>query len=306
MPATHYHVRHETAYEYTVPITLSRHIAHLEPRMTRWQRIVRHDLEVVPVPGQVIPGVDPFGNPVARISIATPHERLAVVGDTEVAVAPRPWAAANFADYWDWLRTVEGLRYRGGLPVSVTRFRFESPHVRVKRELAALATPSLDTEANLAAACLDLTRRIHSEFAYEPTSTEIGTSVLEVLHTKKGVCQDFAHLMISALRSNGLAARYVSGYLLTEAAPGSERLVGVDASHAWVAVYCPNDVSGGDWIEFDPTNGCLADTRYITLGWGRDFSDVSPLRGVILGGGEHDMSVAVTVSPVDPNGSLRD
>ena len=298
-----YHVRHETAYDYTVPVTLSRHVAHLEPRMTAWQRIARHHLDVVPVPGQLAPGIDPFGNPIARISIATPHQRLAVIGDAEVLVSPRPWADSQFADCWDWQRTVEGLRYRGRLPQSATRFRFESPHVRVKRELAALATPFLMVDANLAAASLSLTRHIHAEFAYEPSSTEIETSVLDVLRQRRGVCQDFAHLMVAALRSHGLAARYVSGYLLTEAAPGSERLVGVDASHAWVAVYCPSGERSGDWVEFDPTNGCLADTRYITLGWGRDFSDVSPLRGVILGGGEHDLSVAVTVTAIDSAGA---
>lgn len=298
IPAARYHVRHETAYDYTAPVTLSSHIAHLEARTSAWQSVVRHRLEIVPVPEQVAPGVDPFGNPIARISIATPHRRLAVVGETEVAVAARPWSATNFGEYWDWQRTVAGLSYRGGLPLPATRFRFESPHVRIKQELAALADPFLRAEDNLAAASLALTRHIHAAFTYEPSSTEIGTSVVDVLRERRGVCQDFAHLMIAALRSHGLAARYVSGYLLTEVAPGSARLVGVDASHAWVAVYCPSGGGSGDWLEFDPTNGGLADRRYITLGWGRDFSDVSPLRGVILGGGEHDLSVAVTVTPI--------
>lgn len=292
-----YRVHHETIYDYSQPVTLSRHIAHLEPRSTPWQSVSGYGLQIKPRPGQVGVSIDGFGNPISRIAINASHQRLAVVAQSQVQVGARPWANADFKAYWDWRRTAEGLRYRGGLPLAATRFRFESPHIRVKQELAKVVDPLLADGANVATVCLALTEHIFNDYEYAPASTEIGTSVLEVLRTRRGVCQDFAHLMIAVLRSNGLAARYVSGYLLTEAAPGEERLVGVDASHAWVAVYCPRTDGEGDWIEFDPTNGCLADQRYITLGWGRDFSDVSPLRGVILGGGEHQLAVAVTVTP---------
>jgi transglutaminase-like putative cysteine protease len=299
-----YRIHHETVYEYSLPVTLSRHVAHLEPRATPWQTVRSHLLQIAPQAAALAHGLDGFGNPIARIAINAAHQRLVVAAETQVSVRPRPWVAADPASHWDWQRTVVGLRYRGSLPLGPTRFRFESPHIRVKQELGEFIAPLVSEGADVATVCLALTRYIFGEFDYAPASTGIGTSVLEVLHTRRGVCQDFAHLMIAVLRSNGLAARYVSGYLLTEVAPGAKRLVGVDASHAWVAVYCPRSESEGDWIEFDPTNGCLADERYVTLGWGRDFSDVSPLRGVILGGGEHRLAVAVTVSPEGEGGDV--
>ena len=300
-----YTVRHETHYAYAASVTLARHILHLTPRACAWQAVDAHALHVVPQPDTQRDDHDPFGNPITRLSIARPHREFAVVAESAVSVAARPpvvVVAAAWADAPAWQDTVDGLGYRGGLPLAATQYRFESPHVRIKSDLAALARPFMSPHASLFALCSALNAYIHASFTYDPDSTEVGTSVLEVLRTRRGVCQDFAHLMIAVLRSVGLAARYVSGYLLTEPPPGSPRLVGADASHAWVAVYFPEVGGEGAWIEFDPTNGCLADHRYITLGWGRDFGDVSPLRGVILGGGEHTLSVAVTVAPADEAG----
>ena len=158
------------------------------------------------------------------------------------------------------------------------------------------AAPSLARGRDWLAAVSELMHRIHDEFEFEPGATTVSTSVDEVLHQKSGVCQDFAHLMLACLRGHGLAARYVSGYLLTEPPPGQPRLMGVDASHAWVSAWSPQY----GWVEFDPTNDQLADQRYITLAWGADFADVVPLRGVILGGGAQAMDVAVSVLPVEP------
>jgi transglutaminase-like putative cysteine protease len=136
--------------------------------------------------------------------------------------------------------------------------------------------------------------RIHREFAFDPKATTVSTPVMEVFERRRGVCQDFAHLMLSCLRSIGLAARYVSGYLLTRPPPGNKRLVGADASHAWVSVYCP----GHGWVDVDPTNGIFPSLEHVTLGWGRDYDDVTPLRGVLLGGGDHELDIEVTVAPV--------
>jgi transglutaminase-like putative cysteine protease len=176
---------------------------------------------------------------------------------------------------------------------------FESPYVRVKREFATYARPCFTPRRPLLDAVQALMNRIHSEFEFDPEATTVSTPVLKVLEDKRGVCQDFAHLMLSCLRSLGLGARYVSGYLLTQPPPGKPRMIGADASHAWVSVFCL-DADGGRWVDFDPTNNLIPDTEHITLAWGRDFGDVSPLRGVILGGGdEPELDVAVTVMPWD-------
>jgi transglutaminase-like putative cysteine protease len=192
----------------------------------------------------------------------------------------------------------DALAY-GSRPVllDASRFQFESPYVRVKHEFASYARPSFTPGRPVLDAVQALMRRIYDEFDFDPEATTVATPVLKVLAEKRGVCQDFAHLMLSCLRSQGLAARYVSGYLLTQPPPGQPRMVGADASHAWVSVFCP-ELDGGRWVDFDPTNNLLPDTQHITLAWGRDFADVSPLRGVILGGDAHELDVAVTVTPV--------
>lgn len=293
-----YHVVHTTDYDYEAPVQTARHLLHLAPRACAWQHVEAHTLRIRPTPTSQADGDDAFGNPVHRIELAVPHEHLHVTSEVTLRVEPRPWHDAPTPEAsWESIR--EALRYHAE-PLSdatsdAQRMRFESPGVRVKRELEEYATPSFAAQRPLLDATHDLMQRIHSEFRYDPEATEVGTSVLEVLQNKHGVCQDFAHLMIGCLRSQGLAARYVSGYLRTDPPAGQPRLVGADASHAWVAVFFP-DVG---WIEFDPTNDCLADESHIVLGWGRDFGDVSPIRGVIQGGGEHTLEVGVTVTPLD-------
>jgi len=293
-----YRIQHSTEYRYTAQVQAARHLLHLAPRVCPWQNVESATLQITPAIETRVDGIDTFGNPVSRIEFSTPHNAFRVDSTTVVSLAARPWANASGPDpAWGAVR--ESLAYHAG-PVDedlrqALTMRFESPSVRVKHELELYAAPSFPAGRPVIAATRDLMARIHREFTYDPAATEVGTSVLEVLEQKRGVCQDFAHLMIGCLRGMGLAARYVSGYLRTDPPAGQPRLVGADASHAWVAVFVP-DLG---WVEFDPTNDCLADQRHIVLAWGRDFSDVSPIRGVIQGGGEHTLKVAVTVMPLD-------
>lgn len=292
--AIRYRVLHETRYRYALPVMVSRHVLHLLPRECDWQLRHASALDISPTPARKIDGVDPFDNPETRIAYVAPHNELHVVSTLDISVAARPWAAAPAADPL-WTDVQTALRLEGGAPLDPRRFRFESPHVRVKHELADYARPSFTPGRSLLAATADLVTRIHQDFRYDPDATTVGTSVLDVLARRRGVCQDFAHLAIGCLRSLDLSARYVSGYLCTEPPPGQPRLTGADATHAWFSIWCP----GTGWVEFDPTNNCLADQRYVVVAWGRDFGDVSPLRGVIQGGAEHSLTVAVTVTPQD-------
>jgi transglutaminase-like putative cysteine protease len=296
-----YHVQHRTQYHYAASVQTARHLLHLAPRACPWQTVESSVLRVDPVPATRAEAFDAFGNRVVRIEYSAAHRSLVLDSEMTIHVGPRPWAAAPaFASdqgpAWETVR--EDLAYHASplddAVCSALTMRFESPAVRVKRELELYAAPSFVAGRSLLAATADLMGRIHREFTFDPEATVVGTSVIEVLERKRGVCQDFAHLMIGCLRATGLSARYVSGYLRTDPPEGEERLVGADASHAWVAVWVPE--SG--WIEFDPTNNCLADERHILLAWGRDFGDVSPVRGVIQGGGEHTLEVGVTVTPL--------
>jgi transglutaminase-like putative cysteine protease len=289
-----YHIDHQTTYRYESAVSLSRQQLHLTPRDGARQNCLEHRIEIDPEPTHLHSRVDAFGNPLTQFDIESPHSRLVVRALSTVDVRSRLTPACDQR----WEDAARALAY-GAVPVQreASRFLFESPYVRVKREFAAYAAPSFAAGRPLLDATFDLMRRIHGEFEFDPEATTVATPVLKILEDKRGVCQDFAHLMLACLRSLGLAARYVSGYLLTQPPPGQPRLVGADASHAWISLYCPN-AGGGAWIDFDPTNNLLPDTQHITLAWGRDFGDVSPLRGVILGGDAHELDVAVTVTPL--------
>jgi len=300
MDIARYHVIHETRYDYESPVSLSRQLLHLTPRDCPWQRCTAHEIVIAPTPGVDRVRVDSFGNPVRQFAIETPHGSLLVRAESRVEVQSRRLDAAAFAAP-AWALAWESVRDRlayGMLPVELEAsvYLFESPYTRVKREFAAYAAPSFTPGRPLLDAVRDLMQRVFSEFSYDAEATTVATPVLTVLEQRRGVCQDFAHLMISCLRSLGLSARYASGYLLTRPPPGKPRLIGADASHAWLSVFCP-DASGGIWVDFDPTNNVLPDREHITVAWGRDFGDVSPLRGVILGGDAHQPEVAVTVTP---------
>jgi transglutaminase-like putative cysteine protease len=247
-------------------------------------------------------GRDAFGNPVTWMAFHVPHDELLIRSVMTVAVTPHLPKDLEDSLLWEQLR--DRLAYDSTDPVpadlDATRFLFESPHVRVKHELADYAADCFPPETPVLVGAQALMAKIFEEFTFDPEATTVSTPVMEVLEKKRGVCQDFAHLMIACLRAKGLAARYVSGYLLTRPPPGKPRLIGADASHAWVSVYAPGSQGEmSDWVDFDPTNNLLPNTEHITLAFGRDFSDISPLRGIILGGGGTEPDVAVTVVPLD-------
>jgi transglutaminase-like putative cysteine protease len=292
--AVHYHVRHETSYDYSGEVVHGHQLLHLMPRELDYQSCLSHEISIDPPPTYRADDVDTFGNPVTRLEFDRPHRRLQVIAQMRVHSRERTTPAACDES---WERARSRLVYTARPPstglLEANRFRFESTYVRIKQRFNDYAEECFEPGRPLLECAQALTEKLFTEMTYSPGATTINTPLLEVLSTMRGVCQDYAHLMIACLRARGFAARYVSGYLRTEPAPGAPVLVGVDASHAWVAVFCPS----AGWVEFDPTNGVRASTSHITLAWGRDFGDVSPLRGVIVGGGQHLLSVRVTVTP---------
>lgn len=289
------HVVHETTYHYAPAVTQALHLAHLRPRHGATQQLLAHTLQVQPEPRQCEVAQDPFGNTRTFFSLPFTHERLRVCADSLVQTHPPCPAPAGLP--WESVR--ERMRYRQGAAFeSAAEFGFASPYIPRHEDFAAYARPSFSAGRPLMEAARELTSRIHADFEYAAQATDAGTPALESLRLRRGVCQDFAHVMIGCLRSLGLAARYVSGYLLTKPPPGQPRLVGADASHAWVSVWSPGE-PGCEWFDLDPTNDRAAGEDYVTLALGRDYADISPLRGVILGGEHHEPQVAVTVEPVD-------
>jgi transglutaminase-like putative cysteine protease len=291
--AARYHIEHDTRYVYTARVSTSQHVAHLAPRALSRQHVETHTLDVEPGPAASTERDDYFGNHVHAFTILTPHRAMRAVSRSVVCVTPAdgPPAPDNTTP---WEHVAAALTYRKGAPLSAeAEFAYGSPYVALAPEVASFARLSFTPSRPVLEAAIDLMHRIHDEFTFDPSATTITTPVTRVLADRHGVCQDFAHLQISCLRSLGLAARYVSGYLLTDPPPGQPRLIGADASHAWLSVHCP----GYGWVDLDPTNACVPDVRHITIGWGRDYGDVSPLRGVILGGEQHALEVAVSVTP---------
>jgi transglutaminase-like putative cysteine protease len=294
--ALRYHILHDTAYDYDQPVGESRQLLRLTPRSLAWQRCLAHRIEVQPEPSRIDEFVDGFGNPVTSLHLEADHDQLLIRAESWIELQPRECLPVADSPAWETVR--QSLVYRAERryapdALEATVFKFESTHVRVKREFAAYAQEVFSRGRPLLDGVSALMERIHEEFTFDPEATDVSTPVTEVFAKKRGVCQDFSHFMISCLRSLGLPARYVSGYLLTRPPPGKPRLIGADATHAWVAVFCPRQ----GWVDFDPTNNLQPNLEHITVGWGRDFADVSPLRGVILGGGEHEPEISVTVVP---------
>jgi transglutaminase-like putative cysteine protease len=341
MSAVHYAVRHETLYRYRRDVVHAHQQLHLTPRNSERQHCVLHRIDITPQPAVSAEYVDAFGNWVTRVELDRPHNRLQVVAEMDVRLDALPdW---DFEQAESWERVREQLCYnaQGRDPewLEAMRFRGESPYVRIKGLLGEYARDCLLPKASVATVCTALMAKIRHDFTYAPGSTEIATPLLQVLANRTGVCQDFSHLMIACLRSVGLSARYVSGYLRTHgpapataagsataadkdhdddddaddddddqqhsgdtaAGAGTDRegvvppLRGADASHAWVAAFAPPF----GWIGFDPTNNVIAGQDHVALAWGRDFGDVSPLRGVILGGGSHRLRVRVAVRRIE-------
>lgn len=287
--AVQYRVRHETAYVYGSDVVHSHQLLHLVPRPAPYQQCLEHALVISPAASRRKEELDAFGNPVTRVEFEQPHGKLAVTADMEVVIYPRPSFGAN--DTMPWDRLVTRFSYTGRPPardeLEAIRFRQESPYVRVKRMFTEYAESCFPAGRPILACAQALMTKLHTELKYAPGATTIATPVTEVLEIRRGVCQDFAHLMIACLRSRGLPAKYVSGYVRS--------LVGSAASHAWVSVYAPPF----GWLELDPTNDTMIGTDHIAVAWGRDFGDVSPLRGIILGGGRHSLSVSVNVKRVN-------
>jgi transglutaminase-like putative cysteine protease len=291
-----YLIRHDTRYRYDQPVGESHQLLRLRPRELPLQRCLEHRLETLPAPQRREEFRDGFGNVLNALHFEREHSELFVRTESLVELIPSPPPALDAAPPWEEVRAA--LAYHAGrrfdaIMLEACGFLFESVHVRVKRDFAEYAARDFGASTPLLRGADRLMRRIRNEFTYDSSATDVSTPVVEVFDKRRGVCQDFAHLMLSCLRSLGLPARYVSGYILTHPPAGKPRLLGADATHAWVSVFCP----GMGWVDFDPTNAQLPAREHVTLGWGRDFSDVSPLRGVILGGGEHELEIAVTMIP---------
>ncbi|AMO21886.1 transglutaminase family protein [Ramlibacter solisilvae] len=285
---------HETRYEYAPPVKTAQHMAHLRPLETAHQQLLAHELVIAPAPAQSSDTRDAFGNTRTFFSLPVHHDRLRVVASSTVLTSSAP--VVDGAVRWD--EASERLRYhREAAFDPASEFAFASPFVPRHPEFLDYAQDSFAPGRPLVEAARELMARIHRDFDYRPEATDVGTPALDVLRQRQGVCQDFAHVMLACLRSLGLPARYVSGYLLTEPPPGQARLVGGDASHAWVSVHVPQERGPGRWLDLDPTNGRTPGQDYVVLAIGRDYGDVSPLRGVIQGGADHRLHVAVTVTP---------
>ena len=308
-------VVHDTRYAYAAPVTAAQHLAHLQPLEDAHQRLLAHHVECDPPVSTRHGGRDAFGNACLWLASARAHDRLHVRSTSCVALRPRFTALQPEASpAWDALAA--RLRYvaRGPYEPAVA-FVQPSPFVPRLTALRDWARPSLTPGRPLAAAALELMNRLHAEFTYRSASTQIDTPLAEVFAQRAGVCQDFAHLLAGALRAWGLPVRYVSGYLLTQPPEGGPRLVGADASHAWVQVWVPGTPgvpagqggepgAPGGWLDLDPTNDCVPDSGHVRVAVGRDFGDVTPLRGVIRGGGRHTLAVAVRTRVLEPGPAL--
>lgn len=288
-----YRITHRTTYEYAEPVAVSHHAARVEPRVTAVQSRTDWRIAISPEPAVQVQRPDFFGNRVCFFAIQELHAKMEVTATSVVSVEERDVPAPALSEPWEQV----AQRYRdpvAAAAIAPFQFVFGSPLVQPRPEFADYARESFPAGRPLLAAVADLNRRIHADFAYDPVATTIATPLAEVWEKRRGVCQDFAHFAIACLRSLGLPASYVSGYLRTLPPAGKPRLVGADATHAWFSVHCPNF----GWVDFDPTNNCQPSGEHITVAFGRDFSDVSPVMGILTGGGSHTVKVSVDVEPL--------
>ncbi len=293
-----YTVRHVTQYDYATPVDLGTHMLHLQPRALPWQHVLRSELLSDPAPAELRRATDCFGNLVTWMFLETAHPRLVVTLDAVVDVKPPPVPNAECTPCWE---EVSRAAIRGGAAAyEAAEFLFDSPLVPALGAAREYARASFPPGRPVLEALIDLNTRIGRDFAFRSGVTTVHTTVAQVLAQRAGVCQDFSHVMIAGLRSLGLPARYVSGYIQTRPPPGQPRRRGCDQSHAWVACWLGADYG---WVDIDPTNGVLIRDEHVVLGWGRDFSDVSPLCGVILGGGKHTLKVSVDLEPLQIDSS---
>ncbi|ARU04859.1 hypothetical protein CCO03_09360 [Comamonas serinivorans] len=320
-------IAHDTRYRYAQAIEGAQHIVHLKPPRTPWQQVLSHQLVFDPPPDSHAERIDAFGNHQEWLALQTPHRHFSVSAQAQVRTLPPQPAPSTIG----WEAARDSLTYRAGATYDdAAGMVFPSPHIACHADFVAYAQPSFRPGRPLIAAACDLMQRMHGDFRYRSASTSIDTPARESLARREGVCQDFAHVLIACLRSLGLAARYVSGYLLTQPPPGQPRLIGADASHAWVQVYLPDlrypegfadtlfvtareaeadhktthtVARLGAWYDLCPTNARhgwgTPGEDYVRVAVGRDFSDVSPVRGILFGAAEHSLDVAVTVEPIE-------
>lgn len=289
-----YSVSHRTNYRYSIPVSLSHHVLHLTPRPCINQ--ICHDtaLSINPTPATHTTGVDYFGNPVAFITLQHQHKQLTLharsVIEVEAMQPPEPALTIPWDQIFDRLAgdTTETL-------LDALQYAFELPQTQANEDIRAYAERMFPPGLPVLQGVLALTRGLHRTLRFDTTATTVSTPVEEVWRKRRGVCQDFAHLQIACLRALRIPARYVSGYILTHPPEGEEKLVGADASHAWLAVWCPDY----GWVDVDPTNNLVVSNSHITLAWGREYGDVSPVNGAIFGGGAHAVQVGVDVTPLD-------
>jgi transglutaminase-like putative cysteine protease len=294
-------VEHRTLYRYGDVVTTSHHEARLSPRDSEAQRTLHHEIVIDPAPEARRRRFDYFGNRAVHFSVSEPHRSLEVVARSVVEVTPLRLPNLSATMHWEGVRDLLLYdRHRDSLDAYA--MVFPSPLVPNVEGVFEYAESSFAPGRPVLEAVRDLMARIHEEFIYDPRATEVSTPLADVLRQKRGVCQDFAHFGIACLRSHGLPGRYVSGYLLTRPPPGKPKLVGADASHAWFATFVPEY----GWVDFDPTNNVIPEGEHVTAAYGRDFSDVTPIRGVILGGGSHQLSVAVDVDSLDEEEEARE
>jgi transglutaminase-like putative cysteine protease len=288
-----YLITHRTEYRYSDVVTSSYGRGFLTPRETAHQRCLSHELVIDPEPADRSTSRDAYGNISSYFHVTTPHRALAVTSSAVVDVdslGQQRFSSGPVAEPWEAARPV------GQSGALATEFTLDLSPPEITDAVREYAAPSFTAGRPLIDAVTDLSSRIHADFTYRSGSTTVSTQVAEVLAAREGVCQDFARLSIACLRANGLAASYVSGYLATDPPEGKERMVGIDATHAWAAVRTPDD----QWLAFDPTNDQLADERYIVVGWGRDYADIPPLRGIIYTDSEKStIKVSVDVAPFD-------
>jgi transglutaminase-like putative cysteine protease len=297
-----FRVRHITHYKYSGRVSHCYNVANVVPRDTDRQRCLTNRITVSPTPSVTHKRTDYFGNKAFHFEIQKPHTELIITADSEIQIDDRD-RELDLDLGISYRRALESLAASGSRATLESReFLLNSPMIESSAALAEYARPSFRPDSSLKACVNDLTRRIFSDFVYDPGFTTIATPLADVLAHKRGVCQDFAHLQVGCLRAMGIPAKYVSGYIETLPKPGEKKLVGADATHAWVAYFCPEE----GWVEFDPTNNTLARSQHIVTALGRDYLDVTPVKGVIFGGGVAPvLAVSVDVSRIADSEPLR-
>ena len=286
-------ISHVTTYTYSESVSLCQNVAHLTPREWGHQSCQHTSLEIDPDPAVLEERLDYFGNPATYFTVQELHKELKIAVTHTISVDPPVPPPSETTTPWEAVR--DRLTHdRAVAWLDAYQYSFDSRYATSQPLFAVYASVSFTQNRPILEAAQDLTRRIHADFLYDPRATTVATPVIEVFKNRRGVCQDFAHLQIACLRSLGLAARYVSGYLSTLPPPGRPRLIGADATHAWVSLFC------GElgWVDLDPTNNQIPSDRHVLLAWGRDYDDVSPVKGVVLGGGQHAVKVSVDVMPI--------